>query len=94
MTDEKLVEWGFDALSPFYRLELLSYDPLGYTNKEFKMYKKDNFLKLQTFINIDNWLIKVNQHNTSNQQEKRVKFVRSLKIKLMENVIRQFLKNQ
>jgi hypothetical protein len=82
--DDKITDWLTELLTPFVRIDLIGYDPLGYTDKEHNLHELENFLELPTLSELSS--AQGIEQEAGNQLD-RGDYLRKLKRDVLDQVL-------
>ena len=85
--EDKVVEWTIEALSPFVMVDMMAYDPLGYTDSEHEYHKKAEFTELPFYKEL------INLQNTFGEELDKQAFIQKVLNALLGSV-RIIIKNK
>jgi hypothetical protein len=83
--DEKMVEWFTELVNQFIRIDLIGYDPIGYTDKEHRFHGIESFLELPGLSDLSTPQLP-DQSGETNPNLESVKLMRDVMDKLLGSV--------
>lgn len=79
------MEWTIEALIPFAEIEMVGYDPLGYTDAEHEFHKKAEFIEMPFFKEMGA-VIEHYQSDSQKDLQERQAFVQRVLNNILGNV--------
>lgn len=83
--EPKVLEWLAEALVPFATIDLIGYDPLGYTDAEHEFHKKIEFTDLPFFKELSN-IQKSYESDSQKETQDKNAFMKKLIFYIQEKV--------